>query len=94
MDGFLLELDYLQVISVAKSDGNPLCDFGNTLKGVVREANSLNLYGFSDVLRGECPCTCFSKNDYLLKVICSLERGCSPINVNQTTCVDLPIPVL
>ena len=52
VDSFLSESDCLQVISVTKSDDNPLCDFGNILKGVVREANSLNLWGFSHVARG------------------------------------------
>ena len=34
VDSFILESDCLQVISVAKRGGNPLCDFGNILKDV------------------------------------------------------------
>ena len=47
------------MIIVATRGDNPLCDFGNILKDAGREANDLNLCGFSHVLCEEYPCTCF-----------------------------------
>ena len=67
MDRFLLVPDCLQVINVAKRDGNPLCNFGNILKDVVRGINGLNFYGFSHVLwEGNIPRHVFSKNSSFL----------------------------
>ena len=50
MNRFLVESNSLQVIIIAKRGSNPLYDFDNILKDVIRETNDLNLYGFSHVL--------------------------------------------
>ena len=90
MDSFLLESYCLQVIIDAKKGGIPLCDFGNILKDVVREANGLNLCGFSHVLLGgNVHAHVLAKMAISCKSF-ALWKGVVPLYVSQAACADLP----
>ena len=93
MNRFLLELDCLQVINVAKRGGNPLCDFGKILKDVVRVVNVLNFCGFSHVLLvGNVLAHVLAKMTISYNSF-ALWKGIVPLCVSQTVYVDLPFPV-
>ena len=93
MNRFLLELDCLRVINVAKRGDNPLCDFGNILKDVVRVVNVLNFCGFSHVLLvGNVLAHVLAKMAISYNSIAVIGKGLFPC-VSQTACVDLPFPV-
>ena len=83
-----------------KKGGNPLCDFGNILKDVVKVVNGLNFYDVSHVLREGnvhvhvlekigISCKSFARWKGVVPV-CVSEMGCS-LCVSQTICPDLPI---